>query len=72
MRFLQVKVTNLNDVPGKASHPKRKLAQQKLAVNNSVLTDCTEPYTELSDGPITDEMRLAYERFWTLLVGRLL
>lgn len=66
-----MKVTNLDeDTQEKPDrpHPKRKLPQTKTPVN----TPFTGTVTILQDGEVTEQMRLSYDRFWQLLIGRLL
>lgn len=69
-----MKVTNLDAGSfGDRPHPKRKLAQAKTPVNGSV-SEGTEPCITLVeiDSEVTDQMRISYDRFWQLLIGRLL
>jgi len=63
---LQVKVTNLDSGSYEnRPHPKRKLAHEKSAVNIDVQVSVVE-------SEITDQMRASYNRFWQLLIGRML
>lgn len=65
---MQVKVTNL-DVGsfGDRPHPKRKLAQGKKPVNNSVFLQVEVVFYQ---GEVTEEVRANWTKFWQLLIAR--
>jgi hypothetical protein len=63
---VQVKVTNLDAGSlGNDPHPTRTVTQAKIPVNIRV-------EIEEMTGEVTEQMRLSYDKFWQLLLGRLL
>jgi hypothetical protein len=69
-----VKVTNLDTtngrcVPNHQQHPKRKLPQQEIPVNTVADISIN---LEIVTEEVTVQMRSNYDKFWQLLIGRLL